>query len=341
MPKSERNIWGLAAASLWVCLVAGTLCAVVGGCTEAPSVAAGPTTQIAGQPGAEQQTFASDEDAVKALVDTLGLADKDKRHEAMHAIFGPSGQDLASGDPVADATSFKTFVMRATAKTRLDKKSDALSILHIGNEDWPFPIPLVKAADGKWFFDTAAGKEEILARRIGANELATIQVCRAYVLAQRQYASKDRDGSEVLKYAQHFHSHPGKMDGLYWAAAAGEEQSPFGPLVAEASARGYFGERPAGTPPGPRPFQGYYSHILTRQGPDAPGGRYDYVINGNMIAGFAEIAWPAKYGSSGVMTFIVNHQGKVYEKDLGPDTDRLARSITEYNPDASWKLVKD
>jgi hypothetical protein len=340
MPNSERNVSGLARASLWVCLAAGAVCAV-GGCGAAPGVAAGPTTQITGQPEANQQTFATDEDAVKALVETLGLTDKDKRKEAMHGIFGPAGHDLASGDPVEDATSFKTFVMRATAKTRLEKKSDALSILHIGNEDWPFPIPLVKGADGQWFFDTAAGKEEILARRIGANELATIQVCRAYVLAQRQYAGKDRDGSEVLKYAQHFHSHPGKKDGLYWPAAPGEEQSPFGPLVAEASAKGYFGERPPGQPAGPRPFQGYFFHVLTRQGPDVPGGRYDYVINGNMIAGFALIAWPDKYASSGVMTFIVNHQGKLYEKDLGPDTDRLARGITEYNPDASWKLVKD
>jgi hypothetical protein len=340
MPNSEPNVSGLARAGLWMCLAAATVCAA-GGCGEAPGVAAGPTTQLAGTPGANQQTFASDEDAVKALLAALSLEDKDKRKETMRGIFGPAAQDLASGDPVEDAASFKTFIARATAKTRLEKQADALSILHIGNEDWPFPIPIVKTADGKWFFDTAAGTEEILARRIGANELATIQVCRAYVLAQRQYAGKDRDGSEVLKYAQHFHSRPGKKDGLYWPAAAGEEQSPFGPLVAEASAKGYFGERPAGQPAGPRPFQGYFFHTLTRQGPDVPGGRYDYVINGNMIAGFALIAWPAKYGSSGVMTFVVNHQGKVYQKDLGPNTDQIARRITEYNPDASWKLVKD
>jgi len=220
----------------------------------------------------------------------------------------------------------------------LEKLSDKKSIVYVGPRDWPFPIPIVAGQDGKWFFDTAAGKTEILARRIGRDELETIKVCRAFVQAQREYASQDRDGSGVLKYAQHYRSTPGTHDGLYWEAAAGEEQSPAGPMVAEAALKGYPTEK---STTGPRPYQGYLFHILTRQGAAAAGGRYDYVVNGNMIAGFALVAYPAKYGSSGVMTFMISHQGVLYERNLGPRTAELVQSMTEFNPDGTWRPVKD
>jgi len=195
----------------------------------------------------------------------------------------------------------------------------------------------VRAASGQWFFDTAAGKQEILARRIGRNELESIKVCRAYVEAQREYAGQDRDGSGVAKYAQRLNSHPGQKDGLYWEAMPGAEPSPFGPLAAQAAAEGY---ATSGVHRH-EPFHGYLYHILTRQGPAAAGGAYDYVINGNMIAGFALVAFPAAYGQGGVMTFIVSHQGKVYQKDLGPQTPDIAAAMTTYNPDETWTQVKD
>jgi hypothetical protein len=261
---------------------------------------------------------------------------KAEDHDKVHQILGPAWKELMSGDKVEDSNAFKEFATHAAEAAHLQKKDPDTSILYVGKDDWPFPIPLAKTADGKWFFDTEAGKAEILARRIGENELDTIDVCRDYVEAQRQYASKDRDGSGVMKYAQHIMSSPGKMNGLYWPVEPGQEQSPFGPLMAQASSEGY-----VANPGHPRqPYHGYRFHILKAQGPDAPGGKYDYVINGNMIAGFALVAYPAEYGSSGVMTFIVSHAGKVYQKDLGADTENIARQMTEYNPDGSWTMVK-
>jgi hypothetical protein len=195
----------------------------------------------------------------------------------------------------------------------------------------------VKTPDGKWFFDTEAGKTEILARRIGEDELDTIDVCRQYVQAQREYASKDRDGSDVLKFAQRILSTPGNMDGLYWSATPDQGQSPLGHFFAAAATQGY--EQTAGHPH--EPYHGYHFRVLKKQGSAAPGGTYDYVINGNMIAGFALVAFPADYESSGIMTFIVNQNGKVYQKDLGPNTTELARQMAEYNPEDSWTLVKD
>jgi hypothetical protein len=211
------------------------------------------------------------------------------------------------------------------------------AILNIGAENWPFPIPLVKK-DDRWSFDTEAGQEEIINRHIGEDELNTIGVCRTYVDAQREYASKDRNGSEVLQYAQKFKSTPGKKDGLYWKAAANEEASPYGPLVAEARAEGYGTEKKG---EGPQPFHGYLFKILKAQGPAAPGGKYNYVINGNMIAGFALLAYPSNWGESGVMTFIINQQGKLYQKDLGSKTEATASRMSEYNPDKSWALVPE
>ncbi|HOD81253.1 MAG: hypothetical protein BWX88_00358 [Planctomycetes bacterium ADurb.Bin126] len=307
-----------------------TVALVLAGC-EQPPVGPAPVVYVAGQPAGDQQLFDSDEQAAQALVKAASSKDRD----AVRAVLGPVTKDLSSGDSVQDANGFERLAQHASAKMRVEKKSTELSIVHMGQEDWPFPIPLVKTAAGKWFFDTASGKEEILARRIGANELNTIKLCRAYVLAQREYASKDRNGNEVLEYAQRLSSRAGTKDGLYWAAGAGEEQSPFGPLAAEAAVQGYTNPRGGGR----RPFHGYYLKVVTRQGPDVPGGRYDYVINGNMIAGFALVACPAQHGSSGIMTFVVNHQGKVYQKDLGPGA--TVRDITEYNPDKTWTLVTD
>jgi Protein of unknown function (DUF2950) len=285
------------------------------------------------QPGTDQETFDTPDAAVAALLAAVQSND----HSDLNKIFGPGGKDLSSGDPVEDADNYKAFAEQTLAKAQIEERSPTVAILHIGENDWPFPIPITKADSGKWYFDTTAGQNEILARRIGANELETISMARAYVDGQREYASEDRDGSGVLKYAQYFRSHPGQKDGLYWEAADDQPQSPFSEVFAQASTDGYFKHQP-GT--GPHPFHGYYYHILTKQGMAAPGGKYNYVINGNMIAGFGLIAYPDSYGKSGVMTFIISHQGKLYQKDLGPETPKLAREITAYNPDSSWTLVK-
>ncbi len=298
------------------------------------NVSAAPAAQP-GQPGVGQELFASD----TAAADALLAAVKAQNHAELHHIFGPAVKELTSGDKVEDHRHFEEFVTHAEQKFQLERKSADTSIVYIGNKDWPFPIPITRLADGKWFFDTEAGKAEILARRIGADELKTIKVCEVYVEAQRQYAGTYHDGADVLRYAQRMVSKPGTQDGLYWPAVVGQPESPFGPLVAQAAAEGY-------TPgvhhtKGPHPFNGYYFHILKKQGSSAPGGKYNYVINGNMIAGFALVAFPAKYGASGVMTFIVNQQGRVYQKDLGPDTATIARQMTRYNPDKTWTLVQE
>jgi hypothetical protein len=302
--------------------------------TPPPAVQSAQTSEeTAGMPGKGQQVFASDEEALKALLSAVKAQD----HDQVHQILGPAWKELISGDKVEDGNAFKEFAQHAAEHTRLQKKDATTSIIYVGTDDWPFPIPIVETSDGKWFFDTEAGKGEILARRIGANELDTINVCREYVQAQRQYASKDRDGSGVLKYAQRILSTPGKMDGLYWSASPGQEQSPFGPLMAEAEMEGY------GQTAGHHhePYHGYHFRVLKEQGSAAPGGKYDYVINGNMIAGFALVAFPDDYGSSGIMTFIVSHQGKLYQKDLGSQTSDIAGRMKEYNPDSSWTLVAD
>lgn len=211
--------------------------------------------------------------------------------------------------------------------------------LTVGRSNWPFPVPIVRR-DGTWFFDTQAGREEILNRRIGENELNTIEVCRACVLAQREYFARDWDNDDVFEYARRFRSTPGKKDGLYWPVAGDEEPSPLGPLVAQAHAEGY-GKKEGEKSEKRSPYHGYYFKILTKQGMNAPGGKYDYVINGHMIGGFAIVAWPAEYGSSGIMTFIVNQRGKVYQKDLGPNTAEIGKEMTEYNPDGEWTLVRE
>ena len=287
-----------------------------------------------GEPGVGQQQFDTDKQAAAALV----VAAKTRDQEALHHIFGPSVTEFISGDKVEDEKAFDHFVKKVDAHLELEKKDAKTSLIDIGKDNWPFPIPLTRLDNGKWFFDTEAGKTEILARRIGANELETIKVCRAYLEAQREYASEDRDNSGMLKYAQHFISQHGK-DGLYWEAAPGEEESPFGPFVAQATLEGYVPGR--NNCSGLHPYHGYVYRILTSQGPAAPGGRYDYIINGNMIAGFALVACPTEYGISGVMTFIVSHHGKVYQKDLGEDTLDIVHSLKAFDADSSWTLVTD
>jgi hypothetical protein len=257
--------------------------------------------------------------------------------KALEAIFGPGSRDLlTSGDPVADKSGRERFLRLYGEENRLEQTDDEV-VLSIGNEDWPFPIPLVKK-DGLWRFDTEEGREEILARRIGRNELSAIQVCLAYVDAQREYALKDRDADGLLQYAQKFRSDKGMKNGLYWDVKDGEEQSPLGPLVAAAQEQGYTGKKSGGRP---IPYHGYYYRILKGQGKNAPGGAYDYMVKGKMIGGFALVAYPAKYASSGVMTFIVSHDGVVYQRDFGRNTEKAAQAIKLFNPDSVWKKVEN
>jgi hypothetical protein len=278
-----------------------------------------------------EQTFNSPDDAVNALVAAATKHDTN----ALHLIFGPVGQELISPDMVQATGEYQVFVQHLTEKAELTTNSDSRITLQIGADGWPFPIPLVQQ-DGQWFFDTAAGKEEILARRIGMDEIGAINVCDAYVDAQREYAGQDRLGDGVLAYARFLRSTPGTHDGLFWPVdQPGEELSPLGPLIAQARVDGYhrtakmLNDELA-------PYHGYYFKILTRQGKHAPGGKYDYLINGRMIAGFALVAWPAEWADTGVMTFIVNQQGRVYQKNLGPKTVKIARAMTVYDPDDTW-----
>jgi len=281
---------------------------------------------------AQQKSFASAEEAVKTAV-TAARANNEKD---LLAIFGVQAKDLlSSGDPVADKQRREGFIKAYDEKNRVMADGTNM-ILVIGPNDWPFPIPLVKKGDG-WVFDTDKGKEEILNRRIGQNELDVIQVSLAYVDAQREYAMKDRDGSGLRGYAQKFRSDAGKKNGLYWEAKADEEQSPLGPFAARARSEGY-GQNKASDKP--VPYRGYYYKILTAQGKDAPGGAYSYIVKGKMIGGFALVAYPAEYGNSGVMSFIVNHEGKVFQKDLGKNTANAAAAMKEYNPDKTWSEVK-
>jgi len=281
------------------------------------------------------RTFATPDDAVAAL----RTAAKNQDQAALRAIFGPALEDIENPDRVQATNDISDFATAMNETFHITHESATKCVLEVGSNSWPFAIPLVKR-DGKWSFDMAAGGDELLNRRIGKNELEVLEVMRAYVNAQREYASKDRDRDQVLEYAQRLASTPGKKDGLYWAPELDGEISPFGPFVAHAQAEGYFGETPIDKY-SPQPFHGYLFKILTRQGKRAPGGKYDYIINGNMIGGFAFVAWPAKYGDSGIMTFIINQQGKIYEKDLGPDTDSAVGKMKAYDPDPSWKLTTD
>jgi len=276
---------------------------------------------------AEQKTFATPEAAVDALVVAL-KADDDA---ALISIFGDQHKDLiVTPDRAANSAGRARAVTALQTFRMLDEKGSDRRVLVIGDQAWPFPIPLVKSAGG-WRFATEEGADEIVNRRIGANERNAIFVLRAYLDAQKEYASRDRNGDGVLQYAQRLGSTPGKHDGLYWPAdaAKGEEMSPFGPLIAESAA--YLKGHKASDP-----YRGYYFRILTRQGKSAPGGAYSYVINGRMIAGFAMVAYPAQYGESGVMTFIISHNGKIFEKNLGKNTAETASKMAAFDP-AGWK----
>ncbi len=319
--------------------LAAAVC-LAGGCSSSakkspatPATMTAPGRPALSQPQPGQPEFDTPILAAQALMSAAQAQDR----AAAHRLFGTSAADLDSGDAVEDANSFKNFSAHIVEGVRYLQPTPDSAQLYIGDKDWPFPIPLAKTADGKWYYDTSAGKATILARRIGHNEIETIAVCHAYVEAQRSYGSVDRDGDGVLQYAQRLNSHPGQHDGLYWPTAPGETESPFGPLAAQAAAEGYTGPVKGAAR---SPFHGYLFRVLTKQGSAAPGGKYDYVINGRMIAGFALIAWPDKYGSSGVMTFTVNQYGQIYQKDLGEKTADLAPKITAYDPDSTWSPVK-
>jgi hypothetical protein len=284
------------------------------------------------KPMIAQRLFGSSDDAIKAL--QAGVEANDKA--ALHKIFGVQIDELLTGDEVQDANNARRFAAAMAQGCKPVKEGEDRIILEVGTNDWPMPIPLVKS-DGQWYFDTAAGKEEIINRHIGKDELHAIGVCRAYVAAQRQYASANPDGSGGAKYARKFKSTPGKKDGLYWPSAENEPASPFGPLVAAAHAEGYVQHRGAG----PHPFHGYYFRILTRQGKAAPGGKMNYLSHGDLTGGFALVAYPEHWDQSGIMTFIVNQDGKVYQQNLGEQTSQIAGAMKEYNPDTQWTLVPD
>jgi hypothetical protein len=276
-------------------------------------------------------TFATPDDASNALL----AAAKSGDHDALMAVFGPDSKEvLFSGDEVQDKNSGQAFVAGYGVMHRWRKMPDGGQILLVGADNFPFPIPLKKNADGKWFFDTAAGKEEVLNRRIGRNELAVIDVCEAAVDAQGEYYSKPHDGQPAKLFAAKFISDPGKQNGLYWPSADGQPQSPLGPLAAFATAEGYTAK-----PEGHTAFHGYYFHMLKGQSDKAPGGAKDYMVNGKMTGGFAFVAYPAEYGNSGVMTFIINQDGVLLQKDLGKTTTETATAMSVFDPDSSWTIV--
>lgn len=298
----------------------------------------------------KQALFSTPDDAVKALM----AAAEAKDQAAMMAIFGPEREKLLSGDPVEDRSALERFGATLRKSSQLEKAGDTKFTLLVGDDKHPFPIPIVKEGS-QWRFDTAAGLEEILNRRIGRNELSAIMTCRAYVVAQWEYFTQPLDTTEdgLAVYAQRFTSTPGKHDGLYWDTPEGAPLSPLGDLIAQRRAEGYAeagrgrsaqAAASGAAAPAPRqrtPYHGYYFRILKQQGPHAPGGRFSYILNGHMIAGYALVAYPSKWGSSGIMTFIVNQQGRIYQKNLGPTTEQIGSAMTEYDPDPSWTLVKD
>jgi hypothetical protein len=300
------------------------------------TMAALPIGIFAASPEPSQRLFSSPEEVRQALIKAVQAKD----HAELKAIFGPVVGELEPGDPVEQANEFEHFARHLEEGVEVVKKEEGKAILVIGDKKWPFPVPIVKKGEN-WLFDTEAGREEILNRRIGHNELLAVQVCRAYSDAQREYYSMaEPDGDQIPKYAQHMISRPGKKNGLYWPTAAGEKASPLGLLVAKAKEEGYMQPRKTGEK-GPSPFHGYYFQILKGQGPNAPGGKFNYVINGNMVAGYALVAYPVRWGVSGVMTFIINQRGRVYEKDLGPKTKEIAHKMKQYNTDLTWKLVTE
>jgi hypothetical protein len=277
------------------------------------------------------KSFASPDEAGAALQ----AAAKADNEPALQEIFGPGAKEvLSSGDAIEDKRAVAAFAAGYDVMHRWRAIDDGSRILLVGYTNFPFPIPLKKSQDGRWTFDTAAGKDEVLNRRIGRNELTTIAVCNAVANAEAQYFSQAHDGAPAKQYAQKFLSDPGKQNGLYWESAAGKPQSPLGPLAAFASAEGYKVKPDAHVP-----FHGYYFHMLTGQTANTPGGAKEYIANGKMTGGFAFVAYPADYGNSGVMTFIINQHGVLLQKDLGTNTTQLATAMTQFDPDSSWTIV--
>jgi hypothetical protein len=337
-----RNValpaWRNLPAALLVLLLAASAQAATGARAAAPQEAAESAEQ-------SQATYDTPNAALAALIAAADARDR----TALRGVFGPEYERLLSGDTVQDDNNLERFDANLRLSAQLQENADGTYTILVGKNGWPFPIPIVRQ-DGRWRFDTQAGLDEILNRKIGRNELSAIATCRAYVIAQWEYytvSGADHDGLAV--YARRFISRPGTRDGLFWPTAPDQTSSPFGDLITARRAEGY----------GPRggkrndwksdanhegksalPYHGYYFRILTRQGRSAPGGKFNYVINGSMIGGYALVAYPAKWGSSGVMTFIVNQQGRVYQKNLGPNTAKLAEGMTEYNPDPTWRLVE-
>ena len=279
-----------------------------------------------------QQGYATPDDAVQALVAAIRSAEVKR----IHQVLGPgSGKLIRSGDPVADEQARDRFVTAFDMRSKIEPDGDAKATLLIGDKDWPFPFPLVKGAEG-WKFDAKSGADEILNRRIGRNELAAIQVCLAYVDAQREYALTEGNSNGLRKYAMKLVSTGGKHDGLYWPTQEGGPLSPLGPLAAKAKEEGYGKSKNAVN----EPYHGYFYRVLNGQGSDAPGGAHQYVVNGKMIGGFALVAYPARWGASAVMTFMVNHEGVVYQKNLGKGSAALALGMTSFNPDSTWSKVE-
>lgn len=286
---------------------------------------------FAASPGTTQRSF----DSPEAAADALAGAWHGESPDDLVRIFGPGGAKLVvTGDATADRETRTRLAAEFDVQHRVERKGNDKAFLILGNDEFPYPIPLVRVAK-RWRFDTAAGEQEILDRRIGRDELHAIEVCRAYVESQREFAAKDALGNGLHEFARRIASSPGKHDGLYWQAHSGERESPFGPLIADAAAEGY------GTASSEMlsPYQGYFFRILQRQGANAPGGTLEYVANGHMTRGFALVAYPAKYADSGIMTFLVNQDGIVFEKNLGADTARIARQILSFNPDKSWRAT--
>ena len=301
---------------------------------QAPTTPAAKPAAKAAKPADNPRVYGSPEEAAKALAEAV----RAKNVDAFLTVVGPGSVEwLSSGDAVADANDWKTFLAAYDEKNAFEKAGDAKTILTVGRDDWPFPAPIVKRGSG-WAFDSAAGREEIVNRRVGRNELDTIQTMLAMVDAQREYAATDADGNGYADYARRFRSSPGKKDGLYWATPANDPPSPLGMLVAVAAQEGYGKTKP---PPTERvPYHGYYYRILTAQGKNAPGGAYEYLVGDKLLGGFAIVAWPARYGVSGAMSFIVNHDGEVYEKDLGPQTASIAAAMSRYDPDKTWRKAR-
>jgi hypothetical protein len=300
-----------------VALLIGTVLVVLPSCRKGPAPA---------------RTFNSPDEAVKALASAV----TNEKVDAVLEIFGPDGKDLIdNSDPASARRGRQVFTAAFTERWKLADRDGGGKTLVIGNEEWPFPVPLLQNARG-WHFDAAAGKEEVITRRIGRNELAAIEICQTYVVAQRRYARTAHDGKKPGLFAAAIRSDPGKQNGLFWPEKHGEPRSPLGDLLAEAADPARL-KSDAAKPP---PFHGYYFKILTAQGPSATGGARNYVVKGEMSDGYALVAWPARYDTTGVMTFIVNQDGIVREKDLGPETDVTVRAMSIYEPDASWTFAR-